>query len=190
MHNFYLVGIIPPSDDASSHCWEITTDLFPKPCGNMTDTEKLSTNSDCSLSRCHSRRSYNSINVCDEKSVDKLYLRATAVAAAAAQSTSIASSSTSALTSISPSSLITATTTTSSSSSSTSSSGNHKSKIIKQTLLVISTDYKSSCDNTIDVNKGDVVSLLSTHLYGWFWVRNKNGLEGFIPSVVAGHGFL
>lgn len=148
-----ILGIIPPSDDASSHCWEITTDVFPKPSGNMTDTEKLSTNSDCSLSRCHSRRSRNSTNVCDEKSVDKLYLRATAAATS-------------------------------------SNSNNQKSKVIKQTLLVISTDYKSSCDNTIDVNKGDVVSLLSTHLYGWFWVRNKKGIEGFIPSVVAGHGFL
>lgn len=113
----------------------------------MTDTEKLSSNSDCSISRCHSRRQQrNSTNVCGEKSVDKLYLRATA--------------------------------------------NSNKTKITRQTLLVISTDYKSSCDNTIDVSKGDVVALLSTHLCGWFWVRNKNGVEGFIPAAVAGHGFL
>lgn len=149
LRSLNFTGIIPPPDDTSSHCWEITTDVFPKPSGNMTDTEKMSTNSECSLSRCYSRRSRNSVNVCDEKSVDKLYLRATA-----------------------------------------NNTNNNKSKITRQTLLVISTDYKSSCDNTIDVNKGDVVALISTHLYGWFWVRNKNGVEGFIPSAVAGHGFL
>lgn len=114
----------------------------------MTDTEKLSTNSDCSLSRCYSKRSRSnsSSKYCGEKSVDKLYLRATAIG---------------------------------------------KSKMTnRHTLLVISKDYKSTCDNTIDVNQGEVVVLLSTHLCGWFWVRNKNGIEGFIPSSIAGYGFL
>lgn len=111
----------------------------------MTDTEKLSSKSDCSTSRCNSRRPRNAASTCGEKSVDRLYLRAAASA---------------------------------------------KNKGVRQTLLVISSDYESAGENTINVTKGDVVALLSTHLFGWFWVRNKNGSEGFIPSAVAGHGFL
>lgn len=65
-----------------------------------------------------------------------------------------------------------------------------KSKGTRQTLLVISTDYEGSEDNALSVLKGEVVALVSTHLRGWFWVRNKVGVEGFIPAAVAGHGFL
>ncbi|KAL3270106.1 hypothetical protein HHI36_009164 [Cryptolaemus montrouzieri] len=36
------LGIIPPADDdESGPCWEKSTDIFPRPCGNITDTENL-----------------------------------------------------------------------------------------------------------------------------------------------------
>lgn len=60
----------------------------------------------------------------------------------------------------------------------------------RQTLLVIGCDYPGNGSETLAVLKGDVVALLSTHLFGWFWVRNREGGEGFIPAAIAGHGFL
>ncbi|KAF5298913.1 hypothetical protein FQR65_LT09566 [Abscondita terminalis] len=139
------LGIIPPPTDLPVPCWENSTDVFPKPSGNMTDTEKLSSRSECSVSRCHSSRSRNAYSVCEEKSVDKLYLQAAACA---------------------------------------------KVKGTKQTLLVVYCDYKGKGENSMSVCKGDVVVLVNNHLNGWFWVRNKHGAEGFIPSAVAGHGYL
>lgn len=138
-------GIIPPPDDCLVPCWENSTDVFPKPSGNMTDTEKLSSWSECSGGRCRSRRSRNAFSSCGEKSVDRLYLQAAACS---------------------------------------------RIKGIKQTLLVVSCDYNGRGENTISACKGDVVALVSSHLKGWFLVRNRNGVEGFIPSAVAGHGFL
>ncbi|KAF5271861.1 hypothetical protein FQA39_LY08001 [Lamprigera yunnana] len=139
------LGIIPPPTDSPVPCWENSTDVFPKPSGNMTDTEKLSSRSECSISRCYSRRSRNAYSVCGEKSVDRLYLQAAACA---------------------------------------------KIKGTKQTLLVVYCNYKGKGENSLSVCKGDVVVLVNSHLKGWFWVRNKHGNEGFIPSAVAGHGYL
>lgn len=139
------LGILPPKDDKSSPCWEKSTDVFPKPCGNMTDTEKLSSRSECSASRCRSRRSRTANSSCGERSVDRLYLRATASA---------------------------------------------RSRGTRQTLLVIGCDYVAEGKNTLSVKKGDVVALISANLRDWFWVRTRQGEEGFIPAAVAGHGFL
>ncbi|EFA10618.1 uncharacterized protein LOC103314375 isoform X3 [Tribolium castaneum] len=141
------LGIIPPpEDDATAPCWENSTDVFPKPSGNMTDTEKLSSKSECSVeTRCHSRRLRPS-STCEERSVDRLYLSALA--------------------------------------------SSKRGKIQRQTLLVINSDYFGTEKNALQVQKGDVVVLQGTHVPGWFWVRNKEGEEGFIPAVIAGHGFL
>ncbi|KAJ8917621.1 hypothetical protein NQ315_000104, partial [Exocentrus adspersus] len=140
------LGIIPPpDDDKPAPCWEKSSDVFPKPSGNMTDTEKLSSKSDCGGGgRCRSRYSRNASSTCGERSVDRLYLRAAAVA---------------------------------------------KTKGIRQTLLVIVNDFKGSGDNEIAVKKGEVVFLLDNHVDGWFYVKNKEGMEGFIPAAIAGHGF-
>lgn len=112
----------------------------------MTDTEKLSSKSCCSIGRCQSRRRSRIVNsTCSEKSFDKLYLRAAASAKLKGST--------------------------------------------RQTLLVVCYDYESEKTNTLVVKKGEVVVLLSTQVKGWFWVRNKEGIEGFIPAAVAGHGF-
>lgn len=63
-------------------------------------------------------------------------------------------------------------------------------KGVRQTLLVMCCDYDGKRENTLKVAKGDVVALVSNHLTDWFWVRNREGVEGFIPAAVAGHGFL
>lgn len=113
----------------------------------MTDTEKLSSKSECGgEERCYSRRSRNAASTCGEKSVDRLFLRAAASA--------------------------------------------KRNKGTRETLLVINNDYFGKEKNALTVKQGDVVILLGTHIKGWFWVRKKDGTEGFIPSVIAGHGFL
>ncbi|CAH0555890.1 unnamed protein product [Brassicogethes aeneus] len=141
------LGIIPPPEDTKpAPCWEISTDVFPKPSGNMTDTEKLSSKSDCGGSRCRSR-SRHAASACGERSVDRLYLRAAA-------------------------------------------SAKSRGGGVRQTLLVICTDYGGSCNDGLAVSKGEVVFLLNTKIRGWFYVKNKAGDEGFIPAAVAGHGFL
>uniref|UniRef100_A0A6P7G6H2 Uncharacterized protein LOC114334594 isoform X1 n=1 Tax=Diabrotica virgifera virgifera TaxID=50390 RepID=A0A6P7G6H2_DIAVI len=140
--------IPPPEDDKLAPCWEKSTDVFPKPSGNLTDTEKLSSKSDCEGGggsiRCRTR-SRNAVSTCGEKSIDRLYLRAAA---------------------------------------------NAKTKGVRHTLLVIVTDFSGSGDNNIAVQKGDVVFLVDASVKGWFYVKSKEGGEGYIPAAVAGHGFL
>lgn len=66
-----------------------------------------------------------------------------------------------------------------------------KCKGVRQTLLVIISDFKGNNEkNGFSVTAGEVVFLLNADVPGWFYVRNKEGAEGYIPAAVAGHGFL
>jgi len=67
---------------------------------------------------------------------------------------------------------------------------NARTKGSRHTLLIIRSDYEARGTNALTVSKGDVVALLSDHVSDWFWVRSRDGREGFIPAVIAGHGFL
>lgn len=143
------LGILP--HPTQGPCWEDSTDIFPRPLGNMTDTEKLrDTRSECGASRGRQssrvrRCTRDAVSACGERSVDRLYLRAAA---------------------------------------------NARTKGSRHTLLVIRSDYEAGSANALTVSKGDVVALLSDHISDWFWVRSRDDREGFIPAVVAGHGFL
>ncbi|XP_078044622.1 uncharacterized protein LOC144474041 isoform X1 [Augochlora pura] len=141
------LGILP--QPTRGPCWEDSTDVFPRPLGNMTDTEKLrDTRSECGgrgRSTRTRRGSRDAVSACGERSVDRLYLRAAA---------------------------------------------NARTKGSRHTLLVIRSDYEARGGNALSVSKGDVVALLSDHVNDWFWVRSRDGREGFIPAVIAGHGFL
>ncbi|XP_043469530.1 uncharacterized protein LOC122503151 [Leptopilina heterotoma] len=141
------LGILP--QPTHGPCWEDSTDVFPRPLGNMTDTEKLrDTRSECGTrgrSGRMRRSSRDAFSTCGERSVDRLYLRAAA---------------------------------------------NARTKGSRHTLLVIRNDYEGHEVNAISVMKGDVVALISDHVNDWFWVRSRDGREGFIPAVIAGHGFL
>lgn len=77
-----------------------------------------------------------------------------------------------------------------------SSSSSCSSSLVRQTLLAVQEDY--SC-NGIIVRKGDVVTLLACKEYReknsntmkrWFYVKTRNGIDGFIPAEVAGNGYL
>lgn len=67
---------------------------------------------------------------------------------------------------------------------------NAKTKGSRHILLVIRNDFEGQGVNAMSVIKGDVVALLSDHVKDWFWVRSRDGREGFIPAVIAGYGFL
>ncbi|KAL9701823.1 hypothetical protein quinque_005264 [Culex quinquefasciatus] len=67
---------------------------------------------------------------------------------------------------------------------------------VRQTLLAITDSYSSEA---VSVQKGDVVTLLACKEYQekglknykqWFFVRTRDGHEGYIPAEAAGHGFL
>lgn len=67
---------------------------------------------------------------------------------------------------------------------------------LRQTLLAVTENFVST---SISVKKGDVVTLLACKQIQdkrlqqpiqWFFVRSRDGQEGFIPAEVAGHGFL
>lgn len=151
------LGIVPSADDALSPCWDTLTDVFPRPSGNLTDADKVST---CSEGRrrktgVHLRRrrrvggtkgaTITTSTAWGENNVDQLYLRAAST---------------------------------------------NNGEVCRHTLLVVDEDYAEKGSNTLSVRKGDVVTLLSTHLRGWFWVRRTEGEEGYIPAAVAGYGYV
>jgi hypothetical protein len=63
--------------------------------------------------------------------------------------------------------------------------------------MVVNSDYKGSVLNkTLTVQRGDVVVLLQgTGVEAdvdadWFYVKKKDGSQGFIPAAIAGHGYI
>lgn len=89
-----------------------------------------------------------------------------------------------------------ATTATTGSSLTIASTKSSRTQQLRQTLLAITENFTST---SIVVKKGDVVTLLACHQVNdkrlnqpmqWFYVRARDGTEGYIPASVAGHGFL
>ncbi|KAJ0180738.1 hypothetical protein K1T71_004142 [Dendrolimus kikuchii] len=160
------LGILPdrPSSQKKTPCWESSTDIYPRPCGNLTDNEKEQLNgktrSECRYKPKQQRKKQNS---CAEKDFDTLYLKTKSV------------SNIDKLDSNLPLKSI---------------------KMKKQTLLVVSSDFKGSALNrTLSVQKGDVVTLVQGVVESdvdaeWFYVKKKDGKDGFIPASIAGHGYI
>lgn len=70
-------------------------------------------------------------------------------------------------------------------------------QVKRQTLLVVNSDYTGSVLNkTLTVQQGDVVVLVQgggveTDVDAeWFYVKKRDGSQGFIPAAVAGHGYI
>lgn len=224
------LGIIPNNLDsttaaATAHCWDHCSDVFGRPSGNQTDTEKISVGcggsssskstsskgssivdddnaGDCqslgcqvarrrrSRSKHHAHNRRQAVSVCGEQSVDRLYLRATANSKRLLQLRQQLTSSCHDNTLQLNAEDVGGCTTT------------------LDTLLVVRCDYEPSLEqpgdapvvkmpttamaNVLTVSRGDVVSLLAIARQpsGWFWVRTRGGVEGFIPAAIVGHGFL
>lgn len=62
----------------------------------------------------------------------------------------------------------------------------------RQTLVAITTDY--STGDGLTLQKGDIVTLCECRETKdhrqWFYVRTRDGRQGYIPAEVAGHGYL
>ncbi|XP_034481022.1 uncharacterized protein LOC117786765 [Drosophila innubila] len=67
----------------------------------------------------------------------------------------------------------------------------HQQNGLRQTLVAINSDYITE---SIVVHKGEIVTLCecreSKDQRQWFYVKTRDGREGFIPAEVAGHGYL
>lgn len=67
----------------------------------------------------------------------------------------------------------------------------HQQNGLRQTLVAINADYITE---SIVVHKGEIVTLCecreSKDQRQWFYVKTRDGREGFIPAEVAGHGYL
>ncbi|CAG9585122.1 unnamed protein product [Danaus chrysippus] len=151
------LGILPrrSSLQKKAPCWESSTDIYPKPCGNLTDNEKEQLRGR-TRSESRYRHKTKRHKSCAEKNFDNLYLRT-----------------------ISCSNL---------------HDKENRKETRRQTLLVINSAYTGSYYNrTLTVNKGEVVVLMDRETdvdLEWFYVKKRDGSEGFIPAAIAGHGYI
>lgn len=168
-------------------CWETNVDIFPNPCGNLTDSEKeLQLRSESKSEGRRTPKLRRSDRSCSEKYLDNLYLRAASqpkiVDHAYAQ--------------LKPTNKCNLT------------NFNNFDKIngdyvqlkhshekvnlnakLRQVLLAVTENYSS---DIIDVNEGDIVSLLACKEYDdkgtvrqWCFVRTREGFEGYIPKSIT-----
>lgn len=156
----------------TTNCWETNTDIFPNPCGNLTDSEK-----EVQLHRSGARsegrqtpklKRKNPTRTCSEKYLDSLYLLASQpkiIDYAYAE--------------LKPTAQV-----------STASNNQDKLNVNISTkrkiLLAITDDFTS--DYYTSVKKGDVVRLLACKEYEdkiWYFIKNKDGSECYIPSFIA-----
>ncbi|CRK95551.1 CLUMA_CG009016, isoform A [Clunio marinus] len=185
------LGIIPNHKPNSSvnkpkPCWESNIDVFPSPCGNLTDSEK-----EVQLrggTRSEGRRTpklRRSDQSWSEKYLDSLYLKA------ASQPKTIDHS----YAQLKPTNMCTLT----NYNNFDKLNGDYvqlkhnRDKINlntrRQVLLAITENFAS---DMIQVIEGDIVSLLAYKEYQesgalrqWYFIRNSEGFEGYIPSSIT-----
>lgn len=155
-------------------CWESSTDIYPRPCGNLTDTEKEHlrgrTRSECRYQRVKKK------NTCAERNFDTLYLKTKSVSNIDKlhYEEDIVSN-------------------TDKPQYERDKNAGDKYNVKRQTLLVVTSDYVGNA-NTLSVHKGDVVVLVQrgeTHVDAeWFYVRKRDGSQGYIPAKIAGNGYI
>lgn len=188
-------------------CWETSGDVFPKPCGNMTDSEKeIQLRGGTRSEGARTPRLRRTSKQCGEKNVDLLYLRAASQPklqeksyAQLKSTTKMCKSSEHAAKPNDDYVLLQHKKPPMYPQSNVKPTGNARfngTRSLRQTLLAVTENFVSSA---ISVKKGDVVTLLACKQIQdkrlqqpiqWFFVRSRHGQEGFIPAEVAGHGFL
>ncbi|GBP40945.1 hypothetical protein EVAR_26026_1 [Eumeta japonica] len=167
------LGILPRSNlpQKKTPCWESSTDIYPQPCGNLTDTEK-----EQMRERTHSethQRKPKTRSVYSEEYFDTLYLKTKSLCS---------NIDTYDIEQENPCGKI--------------RSSQSEIQMTRQTLMVVSNDFVGdTLDNTLSVKQGDVVVLMQDASETdadseWFYVKRKDGKLGFIPAVVAGHGYI
>lgn len=155
-------------------CWESSTDIYPRPCGNLTDNDKEQlrgrTRSECRHRPKKTDRARSKANA--EEHFDTLYLKAKSVSANIDKLYEDWEPKKELRRKVS------------------------ERQVRRQTLLVVNSDFKgNSVNRTLSVRQGDVVGLIQGRAEadagtGWFFVKKKDGAQGFIPAFVAGHGYI
>ncbi|CAH2086110.1 unnamed protein product [Euphydryas editha] len=146
-------------------CWESSTDIYPRPCGNLTDNEKEQLRSRTrSESRYRPRSSRHKIS-CAERDFDNLYLKSKSVS--------------SNLDKIQDKENI-------------DIKGKCEKQTL---VVVNSDFKGQVYNRTVSVKKGEVVVLMQSGGetdvdLEWFYVKKRDGNHGFIPAAVAGHGYI
>ncbi|XP_026466400.1 uncharacterized protein LOC113369980 [Ctenocephalides felis] len=191
------LGILPTqksrnnsSSGKTSPCWESTVDVFPLPCGNLTDSEKEhhlrgGTRSECGGTTTRRKRSTNpekrhrrgTRSLCRENgtlaresSVDRLFLQAAGSTEYAPNTSKVAQTC-----------------------KTKPLPEENSNTCLRHTLLAVCEEYTDE-HSGLELTKGDVVILVSTVRArdgeNWFHIRNREGKEGLIPAYVVGNGFL
>uniref|UniRef100_T1GQT5 SH3 domain-containing protein n=1 Tax=Megaselia scalaris TaxID=36166 RepID=T1GQT5_MEGSC len=182
------LGILPPTVKGNGSlqttpCWENTGDVFPMPCGNMTDSEKEvqlrgGTRSEGARTPRPKKyyhqpkpaTTYSQSAKLAEKAYAQLRTIQMCTEQKAQEAMKLQQQKTKEKTAV-----------------------HHKrfSKGLRQTLVAITNNYTSE---NLTVQKGDIVTLVecreSKDHKQWFYVKTRDDREGFIPAEVAGHGFL
>lgn len=167
-------------------CWESNVDVFPSPCGNLTDSEK-----EQQLrggTRSEGRRTpklKRSNRSCSEKYLDSLYLRA-------ASQPKVVDHSYAQLKPTNKCKLTNYNNFDKLNGDYVQLKHNHDKVSVmtkRQVLLAVTENYSS---DVMQVKEGDVVSLLACKEYQdkgsirlWYFIRNREGLEGYIPSTIT-----
>lgn len=167
-------------------CWESNIDVFPNPCGNLTDSEK-----EIQLrggTRSEGRRTpklKRSDRSCSEKYLDSLYLRAASQPKTVDHSyAQLKPTNKCKLTNFNNFDKVNG--------DYVQLKHNHEKVSLstkRQVLLAITENYAS---DVIQVKEGDVVSLLACKEYqdkgsirSWYFVRNREGFEGYVPQTIT-----
>lgn len=204
------LGILPPTVKANGSaqatpCWENTGDVFPMPCGNMTDSEKEvqlrgGTRSEGARTprpkKYHHQPKPTTQYSYGEQNFDKLYLRTASqpkLAEKAYAQLRTIQMCTEQREALKLQQLQTQQQQQQQQQNKEKTAIHHKrfSKGLRQTLVAITNNYTSE---NLTVQKGDIVTLVECREAKdhkqWFYVKTRDDREGFIPAEVAGHGFL
>ncbi|XP_059056992.1 LOW QUALITY PROTEIN: uncharacterized protein LOC131850692 [Achroia grisella] len=161
------LGILPNrTPERKTPCWESSTDIYPRPCGNLTDIEKEQlrgrTRSECQY---RPRNEKKLKNLCAEKNFDSLYLRTKSVCSNIDRVPDVENIK-------------------------------ELTVKRQTLLVVTSDYRGSDLNKTLSVQQGDVVTLVqgkgveADGSVDWFYVKKRDGSHGFIPAAIAGHGYI
>lgn len=182
MNKFFCCSSIS-SPNKPKRCWETNVDIFPNPCGNLTDSEKeLQMRGSQSEGR-RTPKLRRSDRSCSEKHLDSLYLRA-------ASQPKILDHSYAQLKPTNKCKIMNFNNFDKVNGDYVQLKHNHE-KVnfntkLRQVLLAVTDNYSS---DTIQVKEGDIVSLLACKEYQdnhqWCFIRNREGYEGYIPKSIT-----
>ncbi|KAG5677735.1 hypothetical protein PVAND_007466 [Polypedilum vanderplanki] len=186
-HACLPLGIIQKSQTNSTKCWETSTDIFPNPSGNLTDSEKETQN--YGGTRSEGRRTpkmrRNPSRTCSEKYLDSLYLLASQPKIIDHSYAQLKKTNNCKVTNFNNFDKLNGDyIQLKHNQEKVNLNANLKRQML--TTLLITDDFYSS--EMMSVKKGDVVKLLACKEYEdkfWYFIKNRDNCEFYIPSSIA-----